>query len=398
MFCPSLCQYYNFILDKYIIRWYTPEIRKQFLILDISPLARDTEVRGKENLSLAAEVAKLYYLEQKTQNEISQIIGRSRPTVVRLLKLARDENLIDIHIRNIADPEEKAKQLAHKLCSIFGSLNEDYTRILYTHSVGDVLGEKLGRLGAEVIEEIIFQVHKEKIENPNVSHRVRLGVGMGSQVRFVADSSYPKRICEDLVVIPLIGGFGKGEEMQRNDSSELSRRSAKHYRGTWEKLLCPAKVSSSEIKKSLLKEEVISHVMREGRNCDIYLMGMGGVRSDAVVRFVPEGAGLLTEDLLTQMARTKGVVGTICAQMYTVEGEDCPYPEGNGAIMGISLNDLRRSAKNGSYVLVVAGGETRHRAVLGALKTGCVNCIVTDQRCAEWVLEQEEKKGRNILE
>jgi DNA-binding transcriptional regulator LsrR (DeoR family) len=148
----------------------------------------------------------------------------------------------------------------------------------------------------------------------------------------------------------------------------------------------------------LLNEEVISHVMREGRNCDIYLMGMGGVRSDAAVRFVPEGAGLLTEDLLTQMARTKGVVGTMCARMYTADGEDCPYPEGNGAIMGISLNDMRRSAANGSYVLVVAGGETRHRAVLGALKTGCVNCIVTDQRCAEWVVEQAEEEGSNILE
>ena len=349
-------------------------------------------MRGRDNLSLAAEVAKLYYVEQKTQSEISQAIGRSRPTIVRLLKLAREKNLIDIHIRNITDPEEKAKQLSHRLCSMFGSLNEDYTRILYTHSVGDVLSEKLGKLGAEVVEEIISQVYRDKTKNPNVSRKVRLGVGMGSQLRCVVDSSYPKQLCEDLVAIPLIGGFGKGEEMQRNDSSELSRRIAKHYRGTWEQLLCPAKVSSSEIKKCLLNEEVISHVMREGRNCDIYIMGMGGVRSDAVVRFVPEGAGLLTEDLLTHMARTKGVVGTMCARMYTDEGEDCPYPEENGAIMGISLNDLRRSAGNGSYVFVIAGGETRHRAVLGALKTGCVNCIVTDQRCAEWVVEEEGKK------
>lgn len=364
----------------------------------MSPPAKDSKVSGKDNLLLAAEVAKLYYVEQKNQSEISQIIGRSRPTVVRLLKLAREENLIDIHIRSIADPEGKAKQLAHKLCSMFGSLNEEYTRILYTHSVGEVLGEKLGRLAAKVVEEIISRVHKERAENPNVSHRVRLGVGMGSQLRCVIDFAYPTQICEDLVVIPLVGGFGKGEEMQRNDSSELSRRIAKHYRGTWEQLLCPAKVSSSEVKESLLKEEVISHVMREGRNCDIYLIGMGGVRSDALVRFVPEGAGLLTEDLLTQMARTKGVVGTMCARMYTADGEECPHPEGNGAIMGISLDELRRSAGNGSYVLVVSGGETRHRAVLGALKTGCVNCIVTDQRCAEWVIEQEEKKRRSILQ
>ncbi len=81
------------------------------------------------------------------------------------------------------------------------------------------------------------------------------------------------------------------------------------------------------------------------------------------------------------------------SQMYTSDGEACPYPEENGALMSIALDDLRRSIGNGSYVLAVAGyGETRYRGVLGALRTGCVNCIVTDQRCAEWVIEQEERK------
>ena len=345
-----------------------------------------------DHLSLAAEVARLYYVEQKTQSEISKIVERSRSTVVRLLKLARDENLVDIYVSDVASPEVKADQLAQRLCDVFESLNEDHTKILYTHSVGEILSEKLGKMGAEVLEEIIFQLYEKRTKDPDISDRVRLGVGLGSQLRCVADFSYPKHICEDLVVIPLIGGFGKGDEMQRNDSSELSRRIAKHYRGTWEQLPCPAKVSSPEVKKILMNEEIISHIIREGRNCDIYLMGMGGVRSDPTVKFVPEGAGLLTEDLLTQMVRTRGVVGTMCAQMYTIDGEDCPYPEENGALMSITLDDLRRSVRNGSRVLVVAGGRTRHRAVLGALRTGCVNCLVTDQRCAEWVIEQEETR------
>ena len=345
-----------------------------------------------DKLSLAAEVARLYYLEQKTQSEISKRIERSRSTVVRLLKLARDENLVDIHISDVASPDEKAGQLATRLCDMFASLNEDYTRILCTNSIGEILSEKLGKLGAEVLEKIISQVYEKRAKDPDVSHRVRLGVGLGTQLRCVVDFSYPKQICEDLMVIPLIGGFGKGNEVQRNGSSELSRRIAKHYRGTWEQLPCPAKVSSPEVKSILMNEEVISNVMREGRNCDIYLIGMGGVRSDPTVKFVTEAAGLITGNLLTQMARTRGVVGTMCAQMYTIDGEDCPYPEENGALMSITLDDLRRSASNGSYVLVISGGRIRHRAVLGALRTGCINCIVTDQRCAEWVIEQEEMK------
>jgi DNA-binding transcriptional regulator LsrR (DeoR family) len=122
---------------------------------------------------------------------------------------------------------------------------------------------------------------------------------------------------------------------------------------------------------------------------------MGGVRSDPSVKFVPEAAGLVTEDLLAQMVRTKGIVGTMFGQMYTIDGEDCPYPEENGALMSITLDDVRRSASSGSYVLVVSGGRTRYRAVLGALRAGIINCIVTDQRCAEWVIQQEEMKQNN---
>ena len=342
----------------------------------------------KDNLSLAAKVAKLYYLEQRTQSEISQIVGRSRSTVIRLLKLARDENLIDIYVRDVASPEEKAEQLGQSLCNLFESLDERYTRILYTHSVGEILSQKLGGLGAAVLEEMIFSLYGDRVNNSNVSSRVRLGVSFGTQLRCVVDFSYPRKICEGLVAIPLVGGFGRGEEMRRNDSSELARRIAKHYRGTWEQLLCPGKVSSSEVKRMLENEEVISHVMREGKNCDVYLVGIGGIRSDSAVRFVSVEAGLIEEELLTQMARSRDVVGTMCAQMYTFDGEDCPYPEENSATIGISLDDLRRVAGNGSSVLLVAGGEARHRAVLGALRTGCVNCIVTDQRCAEWIIGQ----------
>lgn len=345
-----------------------------------------------DNLSLAAKVAELYYVEQKTQVEISKIIGRSRPTVIRLLKLARDRDLIDIYIRDIAAPEEKAEQLVQRLCGVFGILDERYTRILYTHSVGDILIERTGKLAAEVLEEIIFDKHKEKSSDPNESPRVRLGVGFGTQLSYVTDFANPRRSCEDLMVIPLIGGFGRGEEMRKNDSNELARRIAKHYRGTAEELLCPAKVSSPEVKRTLEREEVISHVMRAGKNCDIHTFGVGGIRSEAKTE-VKVQAGLVTEDLLIQMARTRGVVGTMYSQMYTIDGEACPYPEENGALMSISLDDLKRSIGNGSHVLAVAGyGETRYRGVLGALRTGCVNCIVTDQRCAEWVIEQEEGK------
>ena len=47
---------------------------------------------------LLVEISVMYYLEGKTQTEISQELYMSRPKVSRLLKKARDLNIVDIKI------------------------------------------------------------------------------------------------------------------------------------------------------------------------------------------------------------------------------------------------------------------------------------------------------------
>ena len=52
----------------------------------------------KEEQQLIIDASVLYYLEGKTQNEIAKELYLSRPKVSRLLKKARDLQIVDITI------------------------------------------------------------------------------------------------------------------------------------------------------------------------------------------------------------------------------------------------------------------------------------------------------------
>ena len=54
-----------------------------------------------KNYRLIAKLAEMYYVEEKTQAEISRLMFMSRPKVSRLLKLARDLKIVVFEINRI---------------------------------------------------------------------------------------------------------------------------------------------------------------------------------------------------------------------------------------------------------------------------------------------------------
>ncbi len=66
---------------------------------------------------LLAKVASLYYEEELTQNEIAARLGLSRVKIYRLLKQAKDEQVVQIVIDW---PIKRAARLERELCTTFG--------------------------------------------------------------------------------------------------------------------------------------------------------------------------------------------------------------------------------------------------------------------------------------
>jgi DNA-binding transcriptional regulator LsrR (DeoR family) len=127
---------------------------------------------------------------------------------------------------------------------------------------------------------------------------------------------------------------------------------------------------------------MIQETLAIARRADVALVGIGSLHPEesSLLR-----AGYLDEGALAQL-RTQGAIGDICARHYDALGSVLDI-ELNRRIVGIELNDLR----NIDRVIAVAGGASKAEAILGALRGGYVNVLVTDDAAAQKVIELQLK-------
>ena len=78
-------------------------------------------------------------------------------------------------------------------------------------------------------------------------------------------------------------------------------------------------------------------------------------------------------------------MGDLCGRFFDVQGEQCILESG---VTGVSLARLRVL----DYVVGIAGGEEKVAAILGALRGGYLNVLITDTVTAQAVLERHESE------
>jgi deoxyribonucleoside regulator len=55
----------------------------------------------RNKIQLLVKVARMYYLEDKNQSDIAQILGVSRPLVSKYLSDARELGIVKVHIHDL---------------------------------------------------------------------------------------------------------------------------------------------------------------------------------------------------------------------------------------------------------------------------------------------------------
>jgi DNA-binding transcriptional regulator LsrR (DeoR family) len=77
-----------------------------------------------------------------------------------------------------------------------------------------------------------------------------------------------------------------------------------------------------------------------------------------------------------------GIAGDMGGRVFTIDG-DLPEHELTGRAVGLTFEELRRIPA----VIAVAFGASKARPILGALRTGVINVLCTDDVAARGVLE-----------
>ncbi|QHI95205.1 helix-turn-helix domain-containing protein [Aristophania vespae] len=310
------------------------------------------------------EIAALYYLENVTQEELSQRFSLSRPTISKLLKRAREEGIVDIRVR--ARPAAAA-ELEQEFKRRFG-----IKRLLTAIDQRDPEAQRGGvaALLADYLESVL-------------ADDMIVAVGMGRNVAAIAEQ-VGMPVARAITFVSAIGGSARAGEYTRAgeymSSDHICRRLAERFGGRSETLYAPALVADAELRRALMKNDIVQRTLHRARRADMALIGIGDVSEDSnMVRM-----GWFSPQEVAE-AKLAGTVGDMMGYDFiTLDG--CPADVAmQGRVIGLALDELRRIPN----VVAIASESSKLVAILAALRTKTITTLATTETIAKALLGLE---------
>jgi DNA-binding transcriptional regulator LsrR (DeoR family) len=176
-------------------------------------------------------------------------------------------------------------------------------------------------------------------------------------------------------VVQILGGIGNpSAEVHAN---RLTSRFASLVSGEAYFLPAPGIVGSQAALKVLLNDTYISQTLALFEKVTIALVGIGDVVPSRLLTM--SGNVLSEED--QALLKSRGAVGDILLRYFDSHGRPVKSPLSD-RVVSMSLEQLRQVER----AIAVAGGKRKHQAILGALRGGWINILITDHCTAEYLI------------
>lgn len=298
----------------------------------------------EENLII--KVAWFYYMENMTQQQISEQLNISRMKIVKYLEKARSQGVVQFKIK--ADGEKRI-HLERALMKKF-ELKDAYV----IPTVESNINESIAKAAAQYIEG-------------HVKPNCYINVGYGDTV-----SRTMSKLISSLEVpvslVTLSGGVScYTSSIAGTGKNDPSKPTPNIYF-----VPSPLILSSAEMAESLWKEKSVSEVMDMAKLAHITVTGIGAV--DATATIFKDNMISQNELVLLKM---NGAVGDILSQFYDKDG-NMIETELHNRLISTKLEVL----KNMDNVIGVAGGESKVDAIHAALTGGYFDVLITDEKTA----------------
>lgn len=314
---------------------------------------------SREHMQLLLQVARWYYLEDASQEEIAARITYSRSSVSRLLTEARRRRVVRFVVGH---PLERQLALEKALQERFGLRG---VRVADAVDSASPLAA-VAAAGAEVLAEACASA-------------TVLAVSAGTTVSAVVEH-LPLLALRDLHVVQMIGALERSNPMV--DSPEIARRIAERLGGDYRQLPAPLIVANARVAQALRREEVVANVLALASHADVALLGIGAM--SAAGTFGQIFRGWVTAAESEALAR-QGAVGHMCGQHFDVTGQPIAS-ELRDRVVAVPLERLHGVRT----VIGVAVGDDKVAAIRGAAHGGYLDVLVTDTATAYAVLRAEQ--------
>jgi lsr operon transcriptional repressor len=312
-------------------------------------------------------VAWSYYKDERTQDEIARQLSVSRASVGRMLTRARKMGLVSINLNSEhLDAFEVSSQLRRAFHLTEALVVPDHKK---EPADRRVLNTRLGLGGAQYM-------------TTHLRPAATLGVGWGDTVSRVITATNFGAV-GPVHMVTLTGGV---DGYLQTILSSKGEAGGEPEAATAAVIPAPIVVSTPQLAAALKAEPAIRKVLKQACEVEQAIVGVGTPATDAAIVQL----GYLAADDV-RLLRERGVVGDILGQFFDANGTVVNLPIHDRRI-GIELSNLITVPK----VVGVAGGLHKTEAILGALRGGWLDVLVTNELVALRLLELQRARARLI--
>jgi DNA-binding transcriptional regulator LsrR (DeoR family) len=299
---------------------------------------------------LNIKVCWLYYMEGKTQEEISLALGLNRSKVLRILASARQNGTVQV---NVTTEFSRCIELERALEKRLG-----LERAIVVPNTADAardtdgLGAALGQYVTSILED-------------GMTIGLSWGRTLSKSLTHVESQGQT-----GIKVISMLGGVTR---VSGENPSEFAWRMADKLSAECLILAAPVFAPDARTRDALLQHEGIKDIMTAAKSLDLAILGVGSISPHSTVAqyFV------LDRDDLSNL-QAKGAVGEVLCRFVDANGKIIDHPL-NDRVLAIDPRDLQQSKK----IVLTAGGWEKYEIVSAAMKLLKPHVLVTDEGVAE---------------
>jgi DNA-binding transcriptional regulator LsrR (DeoR family) len=289
----------------------------------------------KDEHQLLIDASVLYYLEGKTQSQIAKELYISRPKVSRLLKKAREQQIVDITIN----------YQNYKFDSLRGELRRRFNvpNVLITKTLSDETAT-LREVGKAAAGELNMFLHDD----------MTLGISWGKHVRMT--SKYLKRYAyNNMRIVELFGAISY--DMNEVDMLSIGRSISSKLNGKLYPLPSPIYIKDPIAKKAIIETPIIRKTLTMIEECDLILTGIGAIGNDLQTLW----DNYVEKDMKNQIINDGGI-GFILAHFFNENGEflDTEIKE---YLIGIKTEIIYEKK-----IFAIESGKEKEKSILAALR------------------------------
>lgn len=313
-----------------------------------------------DGLRMMTKVSHLYHNRGLVQTEIARALGLSQARVSRLLSAAEEAGIV----RTIVVPPPGLNaDLEQRLEHAFGLLEAHVV-----DAVNESERERTVTLGRALAP--IFQVAP-------IDGRV---IGFTSWSRslrnFVANlEPFPRAKARSIV--EMLGGVG--QPAIQHEATVATERLAQLTDAEALFLRVPGVVPTSDLRAAIIEND--PHARRALTSLDELDVALVGIGNATIVPPLVGGDNFFTQEQFDHV-RALGAVGEINLRFMDADGNPV-RSELDDLVIGVDLAQIRRAQRR----IGISGGQSKHAAVLAAVRGGWINVLITDEETARFLLD-----------